>query len=83
MLSYLTLHPESWQHGYIAMNGVYENAVLTALKSHCNLSEIVLCTDNDTGGIDAAERLTNFLCTSGKLSDRASTALLVSPQKRR
>ena len=62
MLSYLTLHPENWQkHSYIAMNGVYENAVLTALKEHKNLSEIVICTDNDIGGIDAADRLTDIL----------------------
>ncbi len=62
MLSYLTLHPENWQkHSYIAMNGVYENAVLTALKCHSNLSEIVICTDNDVGGIDAADRLRDVL----------------------
>lgn len=62
MLSYLTLNPENWQeHSYIAMNGVYENAVLTALKSHSNLSEIMLCTDNDIGGIDAADRLKDVL----------------------
>lgn len=62
MLSYLTLYPENWQqHSYIAMNGVYENAVLTALKEHSNLSEIVICTDNDVGGIDAADRLKDVL----------------------
>ena len=62
MLSYLTLNPENWQkHSYIAMNGVYENAVLTALIGHSNLSEIVICTDNDIGGIDAADRLTDIL----------------------
>ena len=62
MLSYLTLNSENWQeHSYIAMNGVYENAVLTALKGHSNLSEIVICTDNDVGGIDAAERLKDIL----------------------
>ena len=62
MLSYLTLYPENWQqHSYIAMNGVYENAVLTALKEHKNLSEIVICTDNDIGGIDAADRLRDIL----------------------
>lgn len=66
MLSYLTLHPENWQeHSYIAMNGVYENAVLTALKGHSNLSEIVICTDNDVGGIDAADRLSDILEESG------------------
>ena len=66
MLSYLTLHPENWQeHSYIAMNGVYENAVLTALKGHSNLSEIVICTDNDVGGIDAADRLSDILEEKG------------------
>ena len=66
MLSYLTLHPEKWQeHSYIAMNGVYENAVLTALKGHSNLSEIVICTDNDVGGIDAADRLSDILEEKG------------------
>ena len=65
MLSYLTLHSENWQkHSYIAMNGVYKNAVFTALKNHCNLCEIVLCTDKDAGGIDADERLTDILHTN-------------------
>lgn len=66
LLSYLTLNPENWQqHSYIAMNGVYENAVLTALKNHSNLEEIVLCTDNDEGGIDAVDRLTDILKEHG------------------
>lgn len=66
IMSYLTLHPENWQeHSYIAMNGVYENAVLTALKGHSNLSEIVICSDNDDGGIDAADRLSDILEGSG------------------
>lgn len=46
---------------YIAMNGVYENAVLTALKNHSNLNEIVLCVDNDEGGIEAVDRLKDIL----------------------
>lgn len=66
MLSYITLNHENWQkHSYIAMNGVYENAVLTALKGHSNLSEIMICTDNDEGGIDAADRLKDILSDSG------------------
>ena len=66
MLSYLTLHPENWQqHSYIAMNGVYENAVLTALKNHSNLHEIVLCVDNDEGGIEAVDRLRDILTENG------------------
>lgn len=66
MLSYITLNKENWQdNSFIAMNGVYENAVLTALKSHSNLSEIVICTDNDEGGIEAVERLTDILKEMG------------------
>ena len=66
MMSFLTLYPKEWQkHSYIAMNGVYENAVLTALKSHSNLSEIVLCVDNDEGGIEAVDRLRDILNENG------------------
>lgn len=66
MMSYLTLHPENWQeHSYIAMNGVYENAVLTALKGHENLFEIAIYTDNDVGGIDSADRLSDILEEKG------------------
>ena len=66
MMSFLTLYPKDWQkHSCIAMNGVYENAVLTALKSHSNLSEIVLCVDNDEGGIEAVDRLKDILSENG------------------
>lgn len=47
------------------MNGVYENAVLTALKNHSNLSEIILCVDNDEGGIEAVDRLRDILNENG------------------
>ena len=66
MMSFLTLYPNDWQkHSYIAMNGVYENAVLTALKNHSNLREIVLCVDNDEGGIEAVDRLRDILTENG------------------
>ena len=66
MMSFLTLYPQDWQqYSYIAMNGVYENAVLTALKNHSNLSEIVLCVDNDEGGIEAVDRLRDILHENG------------------
>lgn len=66
MLSFLTLYPKDWQkHSYIAMNGVYENAVLTALKNHSNLSEVILCVDNDEGGIEAVDRLRDILNEKG------------------
>ena len=66
MMSFLTLYPKDWQkHSCIAMNGVYENAVLTALKNHSNLREIVLCVDNDEGGIEATDRLRDILNENG------------------
>ncbi len=66
MLSFLTLYPQNWQqHSYIAMNGVYENAMLQALKTHPNLCEIVLCVDNDEGGIEATYRLRDILQEQG------------------
>lgn len=66
MLSFLTLYPKDWQkHSCIAMNGVYENAVLTALKNHINLSEVILCVDNDEGGIEAVDRLRDILNENG------------------
>ena len=62
MLSFITLNPMDWKiHSYIAMNGVYESALLKALESHSDLKYIYLCTDNDEGGIDAAERLRDIL----------------------
>lgn len=62
MLSFITLNPKDWKnHSYIAMNGVYESALLKALESHSDLKNIYLCTDNDEGGIEAAERLSDIL----------------------
>ena len=66
MMSFLTLYPQEWQkNSCIAMNGVYENAVLTALKNHSNLSEVILCVDNDEGGIEAVDRLRDILRENG------------------
>ena len=66
MMSFLTLYPNDWQkHSCIAMNGVYENAVLAALKNHSNLSEVILCVDNDEGGIEAVDRLKDILAENG------------------
>ena len=66
MMSFLTLYPKDWQkHSCIAMNGVYENAVLAALKNHSNLSEVILCVDNDEGGIEAVDRLRDILNENG------------------
>ena len=66
MLSFISLYQKDWQqHSYIAMNGVYESAVLKALENHSKLKSVYLCTDNDEGGIDAAERLRDILHEHG------------------
>ena len=66
MLSFISLYQKDWQqHSYIAMNGVYESAVLKALENHSDLQAVYLCTDNDEGGIDAAERLRDILHEHG------------------
>lgn len=66
MLSFITLYQKDWQqHSYIAMNGVYESAVLKALENHSELKSVYLCTDNDEGGIEAAERLRDILDERG------------------
>ena len=66
MLSYITLFPNQWEDSsYISMNGVYESAVMTALEEHSNIDKIYICTDNDEGGIDAADRLMDILMKCG------------------
>ena len=66
MMSFITIYPHEWQqHSYIAINGVYEHPLMQALKNHDNLRQIVLCTDNDEGGRDGAERLRDILHDKG------------------
>ena len=67
LLSFVSMHNKNnWtEHSYVAMNGVYESAVLQALKSHPDLNEIYICTDCDVGGIDAADRLRDILLDEG------------------
>lgn len=67
MLSFISMNPNGgWENdSYIAMNGVYESAVLTALEEHPNIDWVVICTDNDEGGIDAAHRLWDILGERG------------------
>ena len=66
MLSFITLYPKNWKnHSYIAANGVYEKAILRALETHPNLQEVIICTDNDDGGNDAAYRFRDILREHG------------------
>lgn len=66
MLSFITMNKSNWQeNSYIAINGVYESAVITAMEEHPNLYEVCLCVDNDEGGIEAVDRLTDILHEKG------------------
>lgn len=66
MMSFITLYPENWQrNSYIALNGLYDKAMLTALCDHNNIKEIILCVDNDKAGDQAVDRLTKILHKRG------------------
>ena len=66
MLSFITLYPADWQkHSYIALDGISERSLLQALSDYPHLQHVVLCTDNDEGGIDAAERIRDILYSKG------------------
>lgn len=69
MLSFITLYPDKWQeHSYITLNGVYEHPLIGALETHNNLNQIYFCTDNDEGGIDGYERLSDILIDKGYIN---------------
>lgn len=62
MMSYIQLFPQNWkENSYIALNGVSKHALTHFISSHDYIAEIVLCLDNDIGGIDASDRLTDVL----------------------
>ena len=59
LLSYITLHPNDWQHhSYIALMGVSGKALLRCLNEREDILTVVFCLDNDEAGKKAIERLT-------------------------
>ena len=57
MLSFISMHKQNWQqHSYIALDGLSPKALLCFLDKH-DMSEVILCLDNDEPGIAAAERI--------------------------
>lgn len=62
LLSFLTLYPDRWQdHSYVALGGVAEHAMMTMLRCHPGLQEVILCLDHDPGGQMATMRLRKAL----------------------
>ena len=66
MLSFITLHPASWQkHSYVALCGVSDHALLWMLEQNSALQQITLCLDSDKPGIKAIQRISDALQKKG------------------
>lgn len=62
LMSYICLHFKNWnEHNYVALCGLSEYAMLKILKTHPNLTTVILCMDNDHAGIAASERMSDRL----------------------
>lgn len=62
MLSYISMNPENWrEHSYVALCGVSICPVERFLDTYPQLSEVVLCLDNDEGGHKATRRIAKQL----------------------
>lgn len=62
LLSYITLHPDSWQeHSYVALCGTSEHALLWMLDQNPHIHVVNLCLDHDEAGIEAVGRITEIL----------------------
>ena len=62
MLSYISLFPKNWQeNSYVALCGVGISPIERYLDTLPQLSETVLCLDNDTAGHAAARRIAKQL----------------------
>lgn len=62
LLAYATLHPDRWwEHSYVSLDGVTENALLWMLETYPNLEQVVFCLDHDEGGIEATGKLRDIL----------------------
>lgn len=71
LLSYITLHPKDWRrHSYVALCGVGGQAMLKLLELHPETGEVVICTDHDPAGAEAAEKFADLLAERGVPSSR-------------
>ena len=77
LLSYITLHPESWQeHSYVSLCGTGGQAMHWLLDQCPNIHTVHLALDNDKAGRGAAQRL------SGELKQKVSSTDVLSPQRK-
>ena len=69
MLAYISLYRQNWeQHSYVALCSTAECAAVQMLKTHPNLTNVYLCLDHDSAGIEGAYRLADILHGLGNYS---------------
>ena len=69
MLAYITLFKQNWeQHSYVALCSTAECAAVRMLKSYPHLTNVYLCLDHDSAGIEGAYRLADILHELGDYS---------------
>ena len=66
MLAYITLFKSNWkEHSYVALCSTAECAAVQMLKNHPNITNVYLCLDHDSAGIEGAIRLADILREMG------------------
>ena len=69
MLAYISLYKRNWeQHSYVALCSTAECTAVRMLKSYPNLTNVYLCLDHDSAGIEGAIRLADILHEMGDYS---------------
>lgn len=62
MLAYITLFKSNWEdHSYVALCSTAECAAVQMLKNYPNITNVYLCLDHDSAGIEGAIRLADIL----------------------
>ena len=58
MLSFISMHKTNWQeHSYASCCGVGDRVVYQMLEDNPNISNVILCLDNDEGGRKATQAI--------------------------
>lgn len=70
LLSFISLYPEDWQeHSYVACCGTSSQPVLERIERD-GINMVYLCTDNDSAGHQAAQRMAELLRVRGIDTER-------------
>lgn len=70
LLSYITLHPESWRaHSYAAACSVSDKVLFQMLRDYPSIKMVYICFDSDEPGQTAAQRISDKLFLRGIKSE--------------